>query len=88
MDCAVIVLGNRKTLSFDTKKVKALQNKIQGMLQVINSPAKSAPKKTAKPKSKKQSTSEESSSESDSSSSPESSTPSSPPGCSSFTFCC
>ena len=69
-----MVLGNRKTLSFDSKKIKALQNKIQGILQVINAPAKIvAPKRNAKPRARKQPSSEESSSESDSSSSSDSS---------------
>ena len=73
MDCSVMVLGNRKTLSFDTKKIRSLQNKINGLLQVINTPAKTAQKKSAKPKPKKQSTSEDSSSETESSTSSESS---------------
>jgi hypothetical protein len=73
MDCSVMVLGNRKTLSLDTKKIRSLQNKINGLLQVINTPAKTAQKKSAKPRPKKQSTSEDSSSESESSTSSESS---------------
>ena len=78
MDCSVMVLGNRKILSFDTKKIKSLQNKNAGLLQSINSPPKPASKRSAKPKPKKQSTSEESSSESESSTSSESSSDSSP----------
>ena len=77
MDCNVMVLGNRKTLSFDTKKIKSLQNKIAGLLQAINSPAKPTQKRNAKPKPKKQSTSESSSSETESSTSSESSSDSS-----------
>ena len=60
-----MVLGHRKALSFDTKKIKALQNKIQGILQVINSPAKVAAQQKF--------SSAESSSELESSSSSESS---------------
>jgi len=34
MECLIMVLGNRKVLSFDSKKIKALQYKIQGLLDV------------------------------------------------------
>ena len=44
MDCTVMILGNRQTLSFDTKKIKALQNKVEGIFNAINkTPKVSAP---------------------------------------------
>ena len=65
MDCSFMVLGNRKVLSFNSKKIKTLQNKILGILQVVNAPAKvAARRKTVKPRPKKQPSTEESSSES------------------------
>ena len=81
-DC-VMVVGNRKTLSFDLKKIKALQIKQHNLLYGIPTPQKSAQKalpakgnskpKNAKAKPKPKSPSEESSSESESSSSSSSS---------------
>ena len=79
----VMVVGNRKTLSFDLKKIKALQFKNSDLLHGISTPQKAAKKATpakgtpkprnAKPKPKPKSSSEESSSESESSSSSSSS---------------
>ena len=47
----VMVIGNRKSLSFDLKKIKALQVKIADILHVTLSATKSpSPKMSAKPK--------------------------------------
>ena len=70
----VMIIGNRKTLPFDLKKIKALQYKNQD-LRRGTSPAPKIPasKKHAKPKhpkAKPKSSSEDSSFESESASSP------------------
>ena len=72
MDCMVMILGNRQALSFDFKKIKALQLKVEAVLQTTNAPAKApnapakkpAAKKSSKPKQRKQSSSSSSESES------------------------
>jgi len=75
----VMIIGNRKTLSFDLKKIKALQFKIQDLLHgaptapKISPPARNVKPKNTKPKPKAKSSSEDSSSESESSSSSSSS---------------
>ena len=75
LNAQVMVIGNRKTLFFDLKKIKALQFKIQDLLHgAPTAPKISPPKpKKAKPKPKAKSPSEDSSSESEFSSSSSSS---------------
>ena len=66
LDGLVMVLGNRKILSFDLKKVKALHHKLHDLIDAASTPSKTAPKK--KPKTKAPPASEsESSTESESS---------------------
>jgi len=80
MDCMVMILGNRQALSFDSKKIKALQNKVDAVLKATSAPDKTskapakspAKKRTSKPKRKQSSSSSESES-SDSESSDDSS---------------
>ena len=80
MDCMVMILGNRQALSFDSKKIKSLQTKVDAVLEATNAPGKMskasaktpAKKRTSKPK-RKQSSSSSDSESSDSESSDESS---------------
>ena len=66
LDGLVMVLGNRKILSFDLKKVKTLHHKLHDLIDAASTPSKAAPKK--KPKTKAPSPSEsESETESESS---------------------
>ena len=73
MECLIMILGNRKVLSFDIKKLRAFQQKNQPVSEVApNKPKAPRARKPAKPKAKKSSKSS-SESESDSSSSSSSS---------------
>ena len=70
MECLVMIVGNRKVLSFDTKKLRAFQQKNQPILDVApNKPKAPRAKKAAKPEARKSSSESSSESESDSSSS-------------------
>jgi len=74
MECLVMIVGNRQIVSFDTKKIRAFQQKNQPILEVApNKPKAPRAKKAGKPKPKKASSESSSEPESESSSSSSSS---------------